>query len=94
MAQSNEFMDYILNRSTEYTEQGQVIIYKQKSISEYTELNYFSYEQSWKYAIIQTLASAPDASRVFGDYYAQLTVYIRQGAHYRPLQAAAAVENS
>lgn len=24
MAQSNEFMNYILNRSTEYTEQGQV----------------------------------------------------------------------
>ncbi|CEP15704.1 hypothetical protein [Parasitella parasitica] len=72
MAQSNEFMNYILNRSTEYTEQG----------------------QSWKYAIIQTLASAPDASRVLNEHYAQLQVYVRQGAHFKILEPAAAVENS
>ncbi|KAI7891989.1 26S proteasome non-ATPase regulatory subunit 5 [Mucor mucedo] len=72
MAQSNEFMNYILNRSTEYTEQG----------------------QTWKYAIIQTLASAPDASHIFKEYYAQLVVYIRQGAYFRPLEAIAAVESS
>lgn len=72
MAQSNEFMDYILNRSTEHTEQG----------------------QTWKYAIIQTLLSAPDASRVFGNYYPQMMVYVRQGAFYRPLEAAAAVEST
>ncbi|KAG1078518.1 hypothetical protein G6F42_024223 [Rhizopus arrhizus] len=72
MAQSNEFMNYILNRSTEHTEQG----------------------QNWKYAIIQTLISAPDAARVLNEYYAQLQVYVRQGAHFKILEPAAAVESS
>ncbi|KAI9482644.1 MAG: 26S proteasome non-ATPase regulatory subunit 5 [Benjaminiella poitrasii] len=74
MAQSDEFMTYILNRTTEYTEQG----------------------QSWKYAIIQTLASAPNAIQLFSqhNHYAQLQVYIRQGAHYRIVEPVAAVENS
>ncbi|GAA5810808.1 hypothetical protein MFLAVUS_004235 [Mucor flavus] len=72
MAQSNEFMKYILNRSTEYTELG----------------------QTWKYAIIQTMASAPDASHLFKEYYAQLVVYIRQGAYHKTLEPVAAVESS
>ncbi|CAO3655912.1 unnamed protein product [Mucor fragilis] len=72
MAQSNEFMNYILNRSTEYTEQG----------------------QNWKYAIIQTLISAPDAARVLNQHYAQLQVYVRQGAHFKILEPVAAVESS
>ena len=50
--------------------------------------------QRWKYAIIQTLSSTPDASRVFGNYHAQIVVYLSQGAYYRPLEATVAVESS
>ncbi|KAG2237758.1 hypothetical protein INT48_009697 [Thamnidium elegans] len=50
--------------------------------------------QTWKYAIIQTMASAPDASHLFKEYYAQLVVYIRQGAYYKTLEPVAAVESS
>ncbi|KAI8642743.1 proteasome non-ATPase 26S subunit-domain-containing protein [Parasitella parasitica] len=50
--------------------------------------------QNWKYAIIQTLVSAPDASRVLNEYHAQLQLYVRQGAHFKMLEPAAAVESS
>ncbi|KAI8079124.1 proteasome non-ATPase 26S subunit-domain-containing protein [Gilbertella persicaria] len=50
--------------------------------------------QSWKYAIIQTMAAIPDASRIFGHYYPQIQVYVRQGAFYRVIEPAAAVENN
>ncbi|KAI8879669.1 hypothetical protein K501DRAFT_20662 [Backusella circina FSU 941] len=72
MAQSSEFMDYILDRTTEDTEHG----------------------QTWKYAIVQLLVSSRDASRVLGSYYPQCQVYVRQGAHYVPMIARAAVESN
>ncbi|KAI8327173.1 26S proteasome non-ATPase regulatory subunit 5 [Choanephora cucurbitarum] len=72
MANSSEFMNYILNRTTEYDEQG----------------------QTWKYAIVQTMAGAPDASSVFANYYQQLQVYVRQGPFFRVVEPVAAVENS
>ncbi|KAI8368717.1 26S proteasome non-ATPase regulatory subunit 5 [Blakeslea trispora] len=72
MANSSEFMNYILNRTTEHDEQG----------------------QTWKYAIIQTMARAPNASNVFGNHYQQLQVYVRQGAFFRVIEPVAAVENS
>ncbi|KAI8979132.1 proteasome non-ATPase 26S subunit-domain-containing protein [Mycotypha africana] len=51
--------------------------------------------KTWKFAIVQTMGSAPDALSIFGNsYYAQLQVYIRQGAHYKYIEPSAAVENS
>lgn len=41
------------------------------------------------------MSQAPNASSIFGNtYYAQIQVYIRQGAYYKTIEPVAAVENS
>lgn len=90
MANSSEFMNYILNRTTEHDEQGQV---SDRVKCDCYCSNIFK-TKTWKYAIIQTMARAPNASNVFGNHYQQLQVYVRQGAFFRVIEPVAAVENS
>ncbi|KAG0164162.1 26S proteasome non-ATPase regulatory subunit 5 [Apophysomyces sp. BC1015] len=72
MAQCNDFMDYILDRTTEHTSQG----------------------QKWKYAIVETMATAPSAPNILGNYHHRCLQYVRQGPFYRPTEVAAATENA
>ncbi|KAF7725811.1 hypothetical protein EC973_009234 [Apophysomyces ossiformis] len=71
MAQSDELINYLLDRTTEHTLQG----------------------QTWKYAIVETITTAPNAQQVLGNNYHRFLLYVRQGPYYRVAETTAATEN-
>jgi len=73
MANSKEFIEYVLNRNTEFTHKG----------------------KEWKFSIVQTLATAPDAeSLIAPPVLERLMRYIREGPFFVRTGAALAFESA
>ncbi|CAG8565717.1 11878_t:CDS:2 [Acaulospora colombiana] len=72
MSNSKEFIDYIVNRTTEFSHRG----------------------KEWKFSIIQTLCSTPDAENLIAPKTLErLRQYLREGPFYVRTSGAVALES-